>query len=97
MAEEIFCATRPQTTAQQCYCAAGLSLIRFQIPERCKSCGGEGTVVPEHTIRGTNVTLKWWCNICGSDWPISLEEQQPDRRSTPERRAKPRGDRRDRD
>jgi hypothetical protein len=54
-------------------------------------------VVPEHIIRGTNVTLKWWCNICGSDWPISLEEQQPDRRTREgDRRAKPRGDRRQR-
>jgi hypothetical protein len=70
----------------------GCLQIRLHIPEQCKFCGGKGTVIPEHTIRGTHVALRWWCNRCDRDWPTSVQEQQPERRgSEGDRRETPRG------
>jgi hypothetical protein len=66
--------------------------IRLEIPERCQLCGAQGSVVPEHIIRGNNVTLNWSCNICGKDWAISVEEQRQERRNAErDRRAQTRG------
>ena len=48
----------------------------LKVPERCKLCGAAGTVVPETTITGGVVLLKWFCRACGDEWPMTNAEQR---------------------
>jgi len=49
----------------------------------------------ETTVKGKVVVLKWCCESCDAEWPVTPEEEQLDRRLGPdERRAKRRNDRR---
>ena len=70
--------------------------LTLRLPERCKYCESAGSVKPEQTIKGASVLLKWCCDGCGREWPITLEEEATgDRRSgQSERRRVSRNDRR---
>jgi hypothetical protein len=49
----------------------------------------------ETTVKGKVVMLKWWCESCTTEWPVTPEEEQIDRRLGPDdRRTKKRSDRR---
>lgn len=52
-------------------------------------------MVLETTVRGSFAVLRWYCETCTHEWPVTSEEEQIDRRLGPaERRTKPRADRR---
>ena len=72
------------------------SRLRLRVPERCKFCLTAGRVKPEQTITGSTVVLKWCCDACHQDWPVTEDEQIAERRQgLPDRRRTTRKDRRD--
>jgi hypothetical protein len=71
--------------------------LALRLPENCPFCGTSGGIRLEQTIKGKAVVLKWCCQRCESDWPVTPDEEQIDRRLGPDdRRAVPRKDRRNR-
>ena len=70
--------------------------LTLRLPDRCKFCESSGSVKPEQTIKGTSVLLKWACDGCGRDWPITTDEESVSerRQGLPERRRVSRHDRR---
>src|SRR3954453_8158678 len=64
-----------RSSARLC-CPPEAVTVRLTLPERCKLCGAIGSVVPETTITGGVVLLKWFCRTCAAEWPMTKAEQQ---------------------
>ena len=69
--------------------------LALRVPDKCPFCGTAGKILLETTVKGKVVMLKWWCESCTTEWPVTPEEEQIDRRLGPDdRRTKKRSDRR---
>lgn len=69
-------------------------VLRVQVPAQCVFCSA-ATVAAETTITGSVVLLSWCCRTCHRDWPMTVEDREPERRSDQyDRRVKTRNDRR---
>jgi hypothetical protein len=70
--------------------ANGFSL---RIPRTCPDCGTTGSVTLNRTRAGATIPLSWRCTACNHGWVVNVEETER-RRNSPERRKRPRRDRR---
>jgi hypothetical protein len=69
--------------------------LALRVPDDCPFCGTAGKIVLETTVKGKVVVLKWCCESCSAEWPVTPEEEQIDHRQGPDdRRVKKRNDRR---
>ena len=53
-------------------------------------------MILETTVKGKIAVLRWCCDKCGEEWPVTPEEEQLDRRLGPEDRRAGRTKRSDR-
>jgi hypothetical protein len=66
-----------------------------EIPERCPLCHFVGSVTLEKSVKGESTVLVFYCRRCSAQWPVTLGEKAPDRRTAVfDRRKTSRGGRR---
>jgi hypothetical protein len=69
--------------------------LTLRIPPGCPHCGTEDRIQPEQSITGVIVLLSWRCQKCLQQWPVTADEQLPERRNgQPDMRLEPRDERR---